>query len=146
MPIMAAYDENDARGPARVLANTVRRCMEEGKEPPKYVSAFDNFYSMIEDYKSHGFEGFDYVASGARGPEALNLLPSPERHVDDLRVAFDRALQAVYSDVERDVALGRVENVLRAVAYPKTASASGDERLAVRNFLAVFINNLYSTP
>jgi hypothetical protein len=145
MPIMAAYDENDARGPARVLANTVRRCMNEGQESPKYVAAFDNFYSMIEDYRSHGFEGFDYVPTASRGPETLSLLPAPERHVEDLRIAFDRALEAAYRDIEKDAALERVENVLKAVAYPTTASATPADKIAVQTFLAAFINNLYST-
>ncbi len=146
MPIMAAHDENDARGSARVLANTVRKCMEIGKDPPKYASAFDNFYSMLEDYRSHGFVGFAYVQSPTRGPEALTLLPPAERHVLDLRIAFDRALKKAYGDTDKDEALDIVEKVLRAVAYPDTGAVSSNEKQKVKAFLGAFIDNLYSKP
>jgi hypothetical protein len=147
MPIMAAHDENDARGSARVLASTVRKCIDDAGGRRRPLSFLNNLYMMLEDYRSHGFVGFAYEPSSARGPEALTLLPPTERHVQDLRFALDRALEEAYRGTEKDVALDRVESVLKSVAYPddnKTADEA--DRRTVSEFLRVFIDNLYPKP
>jgi hypothetical protein len=142
---MAAHDENDARGSARVLASNVRKSIDNLDGPPKHLSALNNLYRMLEAYRSHRFLGFEYEPSSPRGPEALTLLPPAERHVLDLRVALDRALDHVYGDTEREQALDLVENVLRAVAYPESGGAVAEEdRKRVSAFLKFFIDNLYT--
>ncbi|MBR0794002.1 hypothetical protein JQ615_01220 [Bradyrhizobium jicamae] len=145
MPIMAAHDENDARGSARVLASNVRKSIENAGGPPRHVSALNNLYRLLEAYRSHRFIGFEYQPSSPRGPEALTLLPPAERHVLDLRVALDRALEQAYQGLERDAALDQVEKVLRAVAYPQKGIAlEAKEKNQVSEFLRFFIDNLYA--
>ncbi len=134
MPIMAAHDQNDARGSARVLATTVKRCIEEDYAPSKHKSALNNLF----------FVGFDYEPRSARGPEALTLLPPPERNVVELRMALDQAFDNVYHGRALDDAVNSVENVLRSIAYPKPpGGAENVDRELASAFLKSFIDNLY---
>src|SRR6266481_5845413 len=119
MPIMAAHDQNDARGSARVLAATVKKCIEEDYAPSKHKSALNNLYRLLEAYRAHRFVVFEYEPRSARGPEALTLLPPPERNVVELRMALDRAFENVYRGRALDEAVDSVENVLRSIAYPE---------------------------
>lgn len=147
MPIMAAHDENDARGSARVLASTVRRCIESTEGARKHLSSLNNLYRMLEDYRSHGFISYGYEPPATRGPEALTLLPPTDRHVLDLRVALDRALAEAYRGTNKEAALDSVESVLKSIAYPDSSSiVAEDDRRRVSEFLGAFIDQLYPTP
>jgi hypothetical protein len=144
MPIMAAHDENDARGSARVLASAVRKCILGADGARKNLSSLNNLYRMLEDYRSHGFVGFGYEPPATRGPEALTLLPPTERHVLDLRVALDRALDEAYRGTNKEDALDNVERVLKSVAYPvPNSNVAEDDKRKVSAFLGVFIDQLY---
>jgi hypothetical protein len=144
MPIMAAHDQNDARGSARVLATTVRKCIEEDYNPSRHKSALNNLYRLLEAYRAHRFGGFDYEPRSARGPEALTLLPPAEQNVVELRMALDQAFDNVYNG-RVDEAVDSIENVLRSIAYPKMTRAPIEsvDRERVSAFLKSFIENLY---
>ena len=144
MPIMAANDQNDARGSAVVLANTAKRCVDAVQAPAKHVAALNNLFRLLEAYRSHRFLGFEYEPHAARGTESLTLLPPMERHVLDLRDALDKAIGDVYSDEDKNSALDSIENVLRSVAYPeKSLTSKESDRTRVSTFLETFIHNLY---
>jgi hypothetical protein len=144
MPIMAAHDQNDARGSARWLASTARRGLEEPPYASSHVSALNNLFRLLEAYRAHRFAGFDFEPRSARGPEALTLLPAVERHIVDLRVALDRAFDEVYQGQDRDQAVTSVEDVLRAAAYPESGASQDRERRRVSSFLEKFIDHLYA--
>lgn len=147
MPIMAANDQNDVRGSARVLASTAKKSIEEDLASSRYVSALNNFYRLLEAYRSHRFIGFEYEPRSARGPEALTLLPPMDRNVVDLREALDLAFKEIYGDQDWNAAVDSVENVLRSAAFPeKEASAPKYDRERASAFLKTFIDNLYLVP
>jgi hypothetical protein len=143
MPIMAAHNQNDARGSARVLATTVKRCIEEDYAPTRHKSALNNLYRLLEAYRAHHFVEFEYQPRSPRGPEALTLLPPPERNVLELRTALDRAFDHVYHGRPLDEAVESVENVLRSIAYPEKVAPEGVDRERAYAFLKSFIENLY---
>lgn len=140
MPIMAADDQNDARGSARILAATVRKGIEDEYAPSKHKSAFNNLYRLLEAYRAHRFVGFEYQPRSARGPEALTLLPPPERNVVELRLALDRTLDDVFND--RANGIKSIENVLRSIAYPEKMASETIDRTSALVFLKKFIENL----
>jgi hypothetical protein len=145
MPIMAANDQNDVRGSARVLATTALACIERAHATPRHVPVLNNLYRLLEAYRSHGFLGFEYEPRPARGPEALTLLPSVERHVGDLKAALDVAIGQVYQDEDKDRAVESIENVLRSIAYPDRKDVAADkDRRRASEFLGKFIDNLYA--
>jgi len=140
---MAAHDQNDARGSARVLALTAKKCLDETYEPSKHRSTLNSLYRLLEAYRSHGFLGFEYEPRAPRGPEALTLLPRAERNVADLRLAFDRAFEEVYRERERGEAVQLVENVLKSIVYPGKVSVKRLDRERASAFLKNFVDNLY---
>jgi hypothetical protein len=145
MPIMAASDQNDVRGSARVLATTAKECIEKARATPKHVPVLNNLYRLLEAYRSHGFLGFEYEQRPARGPEALTLLPSAERHVGDLKAALDTAFHQVYVGQDRNHAVEAVESVLRAIAFPERKGPVPEaDRKRASAFLGTFIDNLYA--
>jgi hypothetical protein len=136
---MAADDQHDARGSARVLAVIVRNGIKEDYAPLKHKSAFNNLYRLLEAYRAHRFVGFEYQPRPARGPEALTML-AQERNVVELRLALDRAFDAIFEDRVQGVEF--VENVLRSIAYPGKANSQDIDRERASAFLSTFIDNL----
>ena len=145
MPIMAAHDQNDARGSARVLATTAKRCIDSELAPSRYVGVINNLYRLLEAYRTHRFTGYEYEPRSERGPEALTLMPNADRHVLDLRAALEHALGEVYRDEHPDRAVESIEGVLRSLVLPGSTSDHGDRQRASA-FLASFIHNLYGQP
>jgi hypothetical protein len=143
MPIMAAHDERDARGPARLIAVTAKQCIEEAKATSTEVPALNNVFRLLEAYRSHRFVGYDFEPRSSRGPEALTLLPSSDRHVLELRDAIGEAIEAVYGSGDTDAAIRSIEGVLRSVAYPAKQTSVKEERDRASRFLGVFIEHLY---
>ena len=141
MPIMAASDQNDARGSARVLANLVIKSIEGPRARDFNIAALNNLFRLLEAYRSHRFVGSEYEPRSARGPEVLTLLPPTERHVADLRRALSDALDVAYKGEHHEDALNSIENVLRSAA--KKEPAREEERRRASAFLRAFVENLY---
>lgn len=140
MSIMSVVDRSDARASARILARTAKQCIDGELEPRTHRNALKNMFRLLNAYRAHGFAGYQYEPRSPRGPEALTLIPAGDRHVIDLRYAFDQALAEVYGDAERDNAIGQIDGVIRSVAQANPPEAG--ERARTSAFLGAFINHL----
>lgn len=118
---MAAHGQNDARVAARLLANTAMDCLRHPESASEWHVALNNVYRLLESFRSNPFFGQEAPLrhSTHEAPETLALVPPAERHMRDVRVAIERALQQAFPDEPRDQAIGDLERVLQGVAYPQ---------------------------
>jgi hypothetical protein len=146
MPIMAAHEQNDARGAVRLLAVAAKDFIGDEPVALDREVALNNVYRLLEAYKAQAFFGLEAPAAQIPGDtaETLTLLPPTERHVQDVRDALDHALSATFGQQSAEQALGMVEKVLRAVAYPKEhEQPSGEDRRKAKRFFEELIGNLH---
>jgi len=142
MPIMAVVDRSDARASARVLASTAKRCIDGELEARTHRVALKNLFRLLNAYRAHGFAGYAYEARSPRGPEALTLMPTMDRHVLDLSVALDAALAETYGDQSREDAIGQIDLVIQSIA--RSDEPEADARARTSRFLDVFIDRLHT--
>ncbi|GAA0332320.1 hypothetical protein GCM10009087_48150 [Sphingomonas oligophenolica] len=143
MPIMAVQEQNDARGAARVLARTIKKCVDDARDPARHKTSFRNMYHLLESYRSHRFIPLEYQPRSERGPESLNILPSADQHVGDLRIALESALDQIYDDREKGIV--SLEQVMRSMAYPdKLPAPQLEDKERTSEFLSTFIDRLYA--
>ncbi len=140
MPIMSVVDRSDARASARVLALTAKRSIDGQLEGRTHRTELVNMLRLLNAYKAHGFGGYEYEARSPRGPEALTLMPTVDRHVVDLRFAIDDALRFTYGDGIQDEAIEQIDTVIRRVALAQTPEE--DARSLTIRFLDAFIDRL----
>jgi hypothetical protein len=140
MPIMAVVDRSDARASARVLARTAQRCIDGQLDAKTHRIALSNLFRLLNAYRTHGFAGYEYEARSPRGPEALTLMPTMDRHVVDLRDALDEALVETYGNGDREQAMEQIDHVIRGVAGAHQPEAGDRERTS--RFLDAFIHRL----
>lgn len=143
MPLMAAYDQNDAREAARLLA----RCTLDGLRHPDgdtiEGNAINNMYRLLLGYGSHGFYGYVEHARPEDEGSLTSLLTSSDRNVGDLRQALDETFDTVFAGKDAASAISDMKPVLRMAAYQE-----GDEKPnpeAVRQtekFFEVFLERL----
>lgn len=140
MPIMSVVDRSDARASARVLAQTAKRCIGGELEGSTHRVELVNMYRLLNAYKAHGFGGYEYETRSPRGPEALTLMPTMDRHVADLKVALDQAIQDSFGDRDLDGAIQEIDVVIRCVALSEVPEVGLRDRTL--RFLDSFIDRL----
>ena len=119
MPIMAAHGLNDARGAARLLAKNALECIDNPKIAHEHQVVLNNVYRLLEAYRADPFFGLERSTKHPSGSSAkLSLLPPVERHVEEVREVFERAIATAFAGEPKDGAIVLIENVLRAVTYP----------------------------
>lgn len=140
MPIMSVVDRSDARASARVLALTAKRSIDGQLEGRTHRTELVNMLRLLNAYKAHGFGGYEYEARSPRGPEALTLMPTADRHVVDLKFAIDDALKVTYGEGDKDEAIDQIDVVIRCVALAEPPEE--DARNRTIRFLDAFIDRL----
>jgi hypothetical protein len=131
MPIIAANEQNDARGTARLLASAVSEYIKNPRRSAVYKTALNNAFRLLEAYRTNAFFGFEppLQENSQETIETLTLLPPIERHVSDVRAALENAISEVFNDATEDQAIDTIEAVLRAAVNPKRfASPSAELR------------------
>lgn len=143
MPMMAVHEQNDARNSARLLARMALSGIEDRASAPSMATAMNNMYRLLEGYRSHGFFALDDEAGQKDDYSLTSLLPPAERHVGEVKAAFDQTFQVLFQDVPPDAALDSIESVLRFVTYPdKGPEPDVMEVDRAREFFGVFLGNL----
>ena len=142
MPIMAAHERSDARGTARLLAGAARDCIRNPAIAPDSEVVLNNVFRLLESYRTLGLQ-----APARKRPEgvrdSLSLMPPPERHVNEVKVALERAVASAFAGETKDDAINTVESVLQALAYPGHFQQPSDaERTKATRFFEDVIRNL----
>ena len=121
MPIIAANEQNDARGTARLLARAVSQYIKNPHIGADHRTALNNAFRLLEAYRTNAFFGYEppLQENSQETTEALTLLPPIERHVSDVRTALEKAISEVFADAPEEQAIDTIENVLRAIVNPK---------------------------
>lgn len=145
MPIMAAQDQNDARGTVRLLATAAKDFLGDSAIALDRDVTLNNVYRLLEAYRTHPFFGLEVpLKSTDDTPEALTLMPPPERHVDDVHDALQDALGASFKNSTPHESLDLIERVLKALAGVKDAGQpSNEDREKTRDFFDKLINSLH---
>lgn len=147
MPIMAAHGQNDARIAARLLANTAVDCLRRPEAAHQWQVALNNVYRLLETFRSNPFFGHEapLTTSVRTAPETLALVPPAERHVNEVRLALERALAAVFANQPKDQAIRDIEKVLQGIAYPeKFAEPTAVELNRAERFFEEMLQQLRS--
>jgi len=55
MPMMAAYEQNDARDAARLLASMTLEGLRHDRNDALVGNAINNMYRLLVGYRAHGF-------------------------------------------------------------------------------------------
>ncbi len=140
MPIMSVVDRSDARTSARVLARTALRCINGEIEAKKHKVELASLFRLLNAFRSHEFQGYAYVSRLPRGPEALTLQPSADRHVLDLSAALKDALDKEYGQTDYNKAIEEIDLVIRDAARSQPSNQANRERTV--RFLDSFIEHL----
>lgn len=143
MPLMAAYEQNDARDAARQLAVRTLAGLRGAQHGPGLGNAINNMYRLLQGYRSHGFYGFVDHVHPEEEVSMTSLLTSSDRNVGDLREALDQTFHSVCGEQDPANVIDEMKLVLRMVAYP----AEGDdvdpgERERLAKFFETLLQNL----
>ena len=136
MPIMAVQDQNDVRGSTRVLAGTAKRYIADLPADNRHVPAMNGVFRLLKVYRASKFEGYQYQPGIDRGPDAVYMLPAPNRHFAELREALEQALAEAAHDQELDVTIDMIQDVLRRCA------SGGDVDAERRRTTTAFLDSL----
>ncbi len=113
MPMMAAYQQNDARDSARLLASMTLEGLNNPKRGQELGHAINNMYRLLNGYRSHSFYG--YVDHEVREDQFSSLLANSDRHIGELRAAFDHSFTLVFDGKEPSEAIDAMKSVLQGV-------------------------------
>ena len=141
MPIMAAQDQNDVRGSARVLASAAKHYLDQLPADDRHIPAMNGVFRLLKVYKASRLQAYEYQPSIDRGPEAVYTLPNPSRHVGELRTALELALQDAGRDRTQDVTIQAIQDVLRQVAS-RAAVVDDKGRRTATTFLNSLLQHL----
>lgn len=119
MPLMAAYEQNDARDAARLLASMTLAGLRDNDHGASINNAINNMYRLLVGYRAHGFYGYADHAGQEDESSMTSLRTSSDRNVGDLREALDAAFDTVFVGVDPDQAIEGMKVVLRMKAFPK---------------------------
>jgi hypothetical protein len=143
MPIMAAHGLNDARGAARLLAKNARECIHNPAIAPDRQVILNNVFRLLEAYRADPFFGLERSTKHPSGSSRkLSLLPPAERHVEEVRDVFERAIATTFAGEPKEGAIRLIEDVLRSVTYPEqfTLPSEQDKQRAAYFFDEVVKN------
>ena len=146
MPIMASQGRSDARGTAQLLASMALDCMENPGTAPEQAVALNNVFRMLESYRTNPRFGLESLSTQvAQSVEKRLTLRRPvERHVREVRNALEHALALAFVGTGKDLAVQRIEAVLRSITYPEASHAGvspEDQNLTTR-FFEVLVSRL----
>lgn len=147
MPIMASQSGSDARGAAKLLAAAAHQCISDPGTAPQHQVALNNVYRLLETFRTNASFGLRRPArqSSRNAVETLSIMPPAERHVKEVRDALERAIEDSFAGCSIEQAVGTIEDVLRAVAYPnKYPEPSIDDRQKTEQFFADLHRHLQS--
>jgi len=134
---MAAQDQNDVRGSARVLASTAKRYLDQPPVDDRHVPSMNGVFRLLKVFEASRLEGYEYQPGIDRGPEAVYMLPNPSRHVGELRAALEQALADAGPDRGQDVTISVIQASLRQSATSRGHVDEGDRRTTT-----VFLSSL----
>lgn len=142
MPLMAAYEQNDARDAARLLASMTLAGLRNERST-SIGNAINNMYRLLVGYRSHGFYGYaDHV--GPDDESAMTSLhTSSDRNVGDLREALDASFTSVFGMEDPAHAIEGMKVVLRMKAFPKAnEEPDADELERASRFFQTLLQKL----
>lgn len=119
MPLMAAYEQNDARDAARLLATMTLEGLRHDRNDVLVGNAINNMYRLLQNYRAHGFYGYVEGPHVEEEGSMTSLLSSNERNVGDLKHALDETFGSVFNGQDPGKAIDGLKVVLRMIAYPK---------------------------
>lgn len=143
MPLMAAYEQNDARDAARMLATVTLEGLRHDRRGRSVGNAINNMYRLLQGYRSHGFYG--YVDDVRADDEAslTSLLTSSDRNVGELKHALDATFESVFKNEDRGEAIEGMKVVLRMAAFPREGDQPDPAGIAQAEiFFSTFLHNL----
>ena len=143
MPMMAAYEYNDARESARLLASRTLDGLRDRALAPRFENAINNMYRLLQGFRSHRFYGYaERVQPESDGCHSASVRPS-DRNVGDIKHALAEAFRDAFGDEEPGAAIDEMKVVLRLVAYPKDGAEPDEADLArTERFFEVLLDNL----
>ena len=144
MPLMAAYEQNDARDAARLLATMTLEGLRSGQHGPTVGNAINNMYRLLQGYRSHGFYGFvEAPHTDEEASQTSSLLTSVDRNVVDLKHALDETFDSVFKDQDPGLAIDSMKVVLRIAAYPQEGETPDPEEVSrAESFFRTFLDKL----
>ncbi len=113
MPMMAAYEQNDARDSARLLASMTLEGLNDPTRGGELSNAINNMYRLLNGYRSHSFYG--YVDHETREDQFSSLLANSDRHIGELKAAFDDSFSSIFDGKEPAEAIDAMKSVLQGV-------------------------------
>lgn len=144
MPLMAAYDQNDARDAARLLATMTLEGLGSGYRGLAVGNAMNNMFRLLQGYRSHGFFGFFETApADDEVMQTSSLLTSVDRNVADLKHALDESFVAVFNGQDPGEAIDDMKVVLRFAAYPSNEDVPDEgDKERTKAFLRTLLEKL----
>lgn len=143
MPLMAAYEHNDARETARLLASMTLQGLRHDRNDALVGNAINNMYRLLQGYRAHGFYGYVEDRRIHEEGSTTSLLTSTDRNVTDLKHALDSAFCTVFGDVDPHQAIEGMKVVLRMTAYPRAEDAVDvGEAQRAEAFFSTLLHNL----
>jgi hypothetical protein len=141
--MMAAYEQNDARDSARLLAHRTLEGLQNLDRAPSAGDAINNMYRLLQSYRSHGFYGYMEQSRPESEGSLSSLLASSDRNVGDLRNALDATFKSVFGDEDYGTAIDGMKAILRTVAYPGVGETPDPRELQrAEHFFSVLLDNL----
>jgi hypothetical protein len=131
MPIMATRGWDDARATARLLVKTALECIRDTNKGPQSEASLNNVYRLLEAFRVNPFFAYSGRDSREQAP-GQNVLRTAirGRHVEDVAIALDEAVRAVFAGQSKDAAVQSVEAILRRIAYPEQQGVPSQEERA----------------
>lgn len=143
MPLMATYEQSDARDAARVLATMTLDGLRTKVHERRVGNAMNNMYRLLLDYRSHGFYGYAGEPRHEDDSSLTSLMTSADRNVGDLKIALDEAFQTAFGNTDTSKVIDDIKGVLRMSAYPQEGDLMDPSRIKkAENFLEVFLEKL----
>lgn len=119
MPMMAAYEQNDARDAARLLASMTLEGLRHDRNDALVGNAINNMYRLLVGYGSHRFYGYCEDSHSEEDGALTSLLTSSDRNVADLKLALDAAFGSAFAGSDPSKAIEEMKVVLRMTAFPR---------------------------
>jgi hypothetical protein len=143
VPMMAAYEQSDARDAARLLATRTLEGLRCRDPAGSLGNAIDNMYRLLQGYRSHGFFGYVEQARSEEEGSMTSLLTSSDRNVSDLKRALDDTFKSVFQDLDPGTAIDGMKRVMRIAAYPEAGESPDPAEVArAERFFSVLLDNL----
>ena len=143
MPLMAAYEQNDARDAARVLATMTLEGLRHDRQGESVGNAINNMYRLLQGYRSHGFYGYVDHARAEDEASMTSMTTSSDRNVGELKHALDATFESVFKGEDRGSVIDGMKLVLRMAAYPKDGDQPDPtQQERAETFFSTFLDNL----